>query len=285
MWAVHRQIDQLRTAAREQTLVAMLSIPRLLRHPVWRDADRGQGDGQGVLLVPGFGFGDRSLALMARWLRARGYQPASAGIGLNVGCTTDLVDRIEQRLEQHTELTGRPVVLLGQSRGGGLARLAAARRPDLVRGLVMLASPNLDPLGANPQVLRLARKIARMSAMGVPHLLDEDCLTGPCFQVNSKALVAPLPRRFPTLVIYSRFDTIAPWHLCLEPDAECVEVRSSHTGMGLDPDVFAALRPRLAEWAAGAHHVQTHAMNRSDTTLTVEPLIPDHPTRAAPTRA
>ncbi|RAS64776.1 hypothetical protein C8D87_105269 [Lentzea atacamensis] len=52
---------------------------------LWRNADPNQGNGLGVLLVPGFGFGDASLALTATWLRNRGCQPAGAQIGLNVG--------------------------------------------------------------------------------------------------------------------------------------------------------------------------------------------------------
>jgi pimeloyl-ACP methyl ester carboxylesterase len=253
MWALRGHLDQtltgLRAAGREQVLVVLAGIPRLLRHPAWRLADPDQGRGQGVLLVPGFGFGDRSLAMMATWLRARGYRPAGSEIGLNVGCTTELVDRIEHRLEEHARTTGGPVVLLGQSRGGGLARLAAARRPDLVRGLVMLASPVLDPLGAHPAVLRVARKLARLSALGVPGLLNQDCLSGPCFEANVAALTGPVAPGIPILSVYSRSDAIAPWQLCLDPHAECVEVHSSHTGMGLDPDVFAVLRPRLAQWA------------------------------------
>jgi pimeloyl-ACP methyl ester carboxylesterase len=253
MWTVGDLVDDAiraaRSAIREQTAVALLNIPRLLRHPVWRRVDTDQGAGQGVLLIPGFGFGDRSLTLARKWLCARGYRPTSAGVGLNVGCTTELVDRIEKRLEVHAERTGRRVVLLGQSRGGWLGRLAAARRPDLVRGLVMLGSPVLDPLGANPKVVRVARRLALLSAMGVPGLLNRDCFTGACFRTNSAALAAPLPSTVPAVSVYSRLDGVAPWRLCRDPYAEDIEVRSSHTGMALDPDVYAAVQPKLATWA------------------------------------
>lgn len=240
-------LDAVRAATREQVLVAMLDIPRLLRDPVWRTDAPEQGRGLGVLLVPGFGFGDTSLALTARWLRRRGYRPAPARIGLNVGCTTELVGRIERRLEQHVEATGGPVVLLGQSRGGWLSRLVAVRRPELVRGLVMLASPVLDPLGAHPSVVRVARALARLSAAGLPGLLDSDCFAGPCFEENTTTMSAPL--EVPAVAVFSREDSIAPWHLCQEPFAECVEVSSTHTGMGLDPAVYRVLEPRLARWA------------------------------------
>jgi pimeloyl-ACP methyl ester carboxylesterase len=142
----------------EQLLVVMVGmVPRLLRDSARSQVTARQGAGLGVLLVPGFGCGDRTLTLTHGWLQARGDRPAAARIGLNVGCTTALVDRIERRLEEHAEATGRRVVLLGQSRGGWLARLVAVRRPDLVRGLVTAGSPVLDPLGANPNVVRFGR--------------------------------------------------------------------------------------------------------------------------------
>ena len=247
---VERLVRAVRSALREQVLVAMLGIPALLRHPVWQRADPDQGGGLGVLLVPGFGMGDRSLALTGTWLRARGYRPAGARIGLNVGCTTELVERIEHRLEEHAEATGGRVVVIGQSRGGWLGRLAAVRRPDLVRGLVMLGSPVLDPLGAHPSVVRVGRLLTRLSALGVPGLLTEDCFTGECLRLNLDALALPMPAEVPALALYSRADGIAPWRLCLDPHAECVELRSAHTGMGLDPDFYTALQPRLAGWAS-----------------------------------
>lgn len=241
-----------RIPERERIVRAALEmVPRLVRHPVWKQVDSGQGAGCGVLLIPGFGVGDRSLTMARNWLRARGYRPAGARIGVNVGCTTELVGRIERRLAEHAEATGGKVVLLGQSRGGWLGRIVAVRRPDLVRGLVMLGTPVLDPLGAHPKVVRIARLLTRLSQVGVPGLLDRDCLAGVCYQENSAALALALPSAVPALAVYSRFDGIVPWQLCLDPSAECVEVRSSHVGMGLDPDVYTAIGPKLAAWAGG----------------------------------
>jgi pimeloyl-ACP methyl ester carboxylesterase len=245
---VRRILELARGYAREQALVAALGVPALLRHPAWRVADPTLGRGAGVLLVPGFGVGDIGLAHTGKWLAARGYRPASAGIGLDVGCTSALVDQIEDRLAAHAEATGGKVVLFGQSRGGALARLTAVRRPDLVRGLVMLGSPVLDMLGARLGVLTMARLLARLSALGVRGLLDDDCFRGDCYTVNSQALRAALPAEVPAVAFYSRNDAIAPWHLCLDPYATCVEVASTHTGMAFDPAVYTALGPLLATW-------------------------------------
>jgi pimeloyl-ACP methyl ester carboxylesterase len=241
-----RAVDTIRIAGREHVLAALLRIPELLRHPVWQDVDPDQGNGLGVVLVPGFGAHDRSLAVTSTWLAARGYRPTGARIGFTVGCTSDLVDRTERVLERHVAATGGPVVLLGQSRGGMVARLTAVRRPDLVRGLVMLGSPVVEPLNAQRDVLAIARLLARLSALGVPGLMDDDCLTGDCFAENFAALGAPL--EVPALSVYSRSDGIVPWQCSLDPYADCVEVRSTHTGMGFDPAFYTALDERLRGW-------------------------------------
>ncbi|SER71058.1 hypothetical protein SAMN05216188_114105 [Lentzea xinjiangensis] len=245
--------DDARWGTREGVLRAVMRVPDLMRHRVWRDADPGQGGGTGVVLVPGFGAGRVSLVPAAAWLRARGYRPVIARVGFTVGCTADLLAKVLRNTEELAESTGRPVVLLGQSRGGGLARLVAARRPDLVRGLVMMACPVLDPLGAHPDVLRFVRWLTRLAAAGVPGLLDDDCLSGPCYEEHMPSLALPLS--VPAVSIFSRADGVVQWQLCQDPYAECVEVHSTHTGMGFDPQVYEVLGPRLADWARSGSEV------------------------------
>ncbi|MET9631989.1 alpha/beta fold hydrolase [Lentzea sp. NPDC006480] len=242
-----RALRSLHSIVREHVGTAVLGF-QLMAHPVWREADPDEGAGTGVLLVPGFGAADAALSLTSTWLSQRGYRPAGARIGFNLGCTTELVDRIERRLEQHAEVTGGRVVLIGHSRGGGLARLATVRRPDLVRGLVMLGSPVVDPMAANPDVMLAARALARLAAAGVPGVMDDECFSGGCYDNNTQALATPLQPDVPAVSMYSRTDAVVPWRLSLDPSAECVEVRSTHIGLGLAPDVYTALRPRLASW-------------------------------------
>ncbi len=224
-------------------------LPRLVRHSVWRARDPEQGRGLAVLLVPGFGVGDWSLLPIRTWLTARGYRPETSRTGLNLGCTTALAGQLERRLGEIADRTGHRVVILGQSRGGWLGRLAATRRPDLVRGLVMLASPVLDPLGAKPASVRAARSLTRLAALGVPGVLDDDCFDGDCYRTNRALLTERLPAGVDGVSVYSRRDGVVPWWLCRDPWAEGIEVTSSHTAMGLDPDCYAALEPRLAAWA------------------------------------
>ena len=243
----HRARSVVRHIARSLPPALGLTTPALLRHPVWQ-AGAADGGGTGVVVAPGFAGVDASMTVLRRWLERSGYPATGAGLGINVGCTEDLVQRLERRVGEHAERTGGPVVLVGHSRGGMLARIVAVRRPDLVRGLAMLGSPVLDPLDAGGLVTVLLPAVVRLSKLGVPGLLDGNCLTGPCSAATAAGLAASL--RVPAVAIYSRDDGVVGWRSCQDPEAEWVEVASSHTGMGTDPAVYRALAARLAAWTA-----------------------------------
>ena len=194
-----------------------------------------------ALLVPGFMAGDQSLAVMAAWLRRRGSETAAAGIRLNVDCAERAVVGIERRLRRLADRAGRPVAIIGQSRGGALARVAAVRNPQLVEALAMLGSPVVDPLSVGTTVLSAVRSVARLGDLGVPGLLSTQCRDGECCAAFRADLAAPLPGSMRVVSIYSRSDGIVAWRACLDPFAEWVEVESSHTGMSVNLAVYRAL--------------------------------------------
>ncbi|MFD1534719.1 alpha/beta fold hydrolase [Pseudonocardia aurantiaca] len=229
--------------------IAGMGRKALFRHPVWT-TPAADGRGVGVVVVPGFCGADADMAVLRRWLTARDYHAVGAGLALNLGCTEDMLGKLERRVEAHVAATGGPVVLLGHSRGGWLGRLLAVRRPDLVRGLVMMGSPVLDPLDARGLASVAWRLMVRLSDLGVRGLLERDCVAGECREVASAGLAAPL--EVPAMAIFSRTDGVVGWESCRDPAAEWVEVYSSHTGMGTDPDLYMALVPRLAAWASSA---------------------------------
>jgi pimeloyl-ACP methyl ester carboxylesterase len=203
-----------------------------------------------VLLIPGFLAGDASLALLARWLRRRGHHVRLSGIRINVGCSGRALSRLEEALAGF----GEPAVLIGQSRGGTLARALAARRPRAVAGVIMLGSPVLDPLAVSPGVLRTVRSVARLGDLGLPGVFSSACRDGTCCADYNELLRAPLPDGVPALMIYSRSDAIVHWRACLDPHARCVEVDGSHCGMAVNPRVYRELERTLehAETRAGA---------------------------------
>jgi pimeloyl-ACP methyl ester carboxylesterase len=211
----------------------------------WRGRELEDGDGRPVLLIPGFLAGDDSLGLMTAWLRRNGYRTKRAGIRSNVDCSTATVERLAQRLEELAERHGAPVAVIGQSRGGTLARVLAVRRPDLVSGIVTLGSPHLDPLAVHPLVRAQVYAVGLLGSVGIPGLLKFSCRGGKCCKEFMADLEAPFPAEVGFVSIYSRRDGIVRWGACLDPDAERVEVVSSHCGMAVDGDTFAAVATSL----------------------------------------
>jgi len=221
--------------------LARLLSDRDFRRPSWRGSDLP------VLLVPGFMAGDPSLSVLAGWLRRRGSRAAGAGMLMNSDCAQRAVGRIEPRLAALAERAGSRVVLIGQSRGGALARVAALHNPDLVSTVVMLGSPVLGPLDVGPGVLRAVRSVALLGDLGVPGMFSSECSDGPCCTAFRAALPAALPAEVRAVAIYSRSDGIVSWQACLDPCAEHVEVDSSHTGMSVNVAVYRALARVLDE--------------------------------------
>jgi triacylglycerol lipase len=228
-------------------------LARLLTDPLFWDPPRPPryrhppSHRRPVLLIPGFMAGDASLTVLAGWLRRRGHAVRTSGIRLNVGCSGRDLDRLDAVLAAF----GEPVVLIGQSRGGTLARALAARHPEAVAALVTLGSPVLDPLAISPHVLRTVRSVAFLGDLGVRWLFSTECRDGACCSEFRALLRAPLADDATALALYSRTDAIVDWRACLDPDAECVEIDGSHCGMAVNADVYRELE-RLLERAETA---------------------------------
>lgn len=215
-------------------------LARLLADRVFRAPAR-RSDARPVLLVPGFMAGDSSMALLRRWLRRRGHRVSTSGIRANVDCAERVVSRLEPRLRALAADSGQPVFLIGQSRGGTLARSLAVRNPEIVSGLVMLGSPVCDPLAVSGPVLQTVRWMAWLGDRGVPRLFSRNCAEGPCCERFREDLTAPLPSHIAAVAVHSRSDGIVDWRACLDPHAEPVEVGSSHCGMSVHPEVYRTL--------------------------------------------
>src|ERR1700739_3957869 len=151
------------------------------------------------------------MAVLRGWLRRRGSRTSSAGIRLNIDCAERAVGRLEAPLRKLAERTGRRVVVIGQSRGGELARVLAVRNPDAVSALVVLGSPGLEPLRGGRAVLRALRYVARLGDLGIPGMLSMQCADGECCAAFRKDLGAPLPPDVRAVAIYSRSDGCVSW--------------------------------------------------------------------------
>jgi triacylglycerol lipase len=200
-----------------------------------------QGDGRPVLLLPGFLAGDASLTRMARWLRTGGFELARSGISWNTNCMEPVVTSVVERVERAVERAGRPAMLVGQSRGGTIARAAAVRRPDLIDTIVTLGSPILDQLDVYRSVWLSIGAVGLLGTLGVPGMFSFSCLNGDCCQDAREDVSAPFPEDVRFISIYSRRDEVVRWRSCLDPAAVHVEVDSTHLGMGVDREVWQAM--------------------------------------------
>ena len=198
-----------------------------------------------VLLIPGFLAGDSTLAGMAAMLRAAGYRTYRSGIHVNVGCTREAADRLERRVEAIAIRRGRKVSIVGHSLGGMLARGLAARRPDLIHGIVSMGSPIMAPAAVHDVLGWNAEMLTRLTRAGFGGLMSEDCIAGSCARASFDETHQPLHPEVGFTSIFSQRDGIVDWRACIDPAAIPVEVTASHVGMALDPLVFDAVREAL----------------------------------------
>lgn len=219
-------------------------LARLLADGDFRAARRA-ADARPVFLIPGFMAGDASLSVLRQWLRRRGHPTRMSGTIANVGCAERLVRRMDGQLQAFAEDCGAPVTLIGQSRGGALARSLAVRNPEIVSGLAMLGSPIRDGLAVSASVLRMVRWMARLGDLGVPGVFSSTCKDGSCCAPFREDLQAPLAAETSAISVYSRSDGIVDWRVCIDPYAEPVEVDSSHCGMSVNLDVYRVLERAL----------------------------------------
>jgi triacylglycerol lipase len=229
-----------------------LEAATLRRSAVYRGRGVPAGERRPVLLVPGFLAGDLSLKTMAAWLRASGYCTHRAGIRANLNCSEAACARLEVRLEQMAERHGQSVTVIGQSRGGVFAKALAARRPDLVSGIVTLGAPVNSQLAVHPLVLAQVGVVAALGSSRMPGLMSLSCLRGECCESFRSAVAGPFPSSVGYVALYSRSDGIVDWRACLDPQAQQrIEVRASHCGMGLNAGVYEEVAAALAAFAGG----------------------------------
>jgi triacylglycerol lipase len=220
-------------------------LASLLRDPVHRGEGVVRGNGHPVLLIPGFLAGDDSLGVMTHWLRRTGHRTRKAGFRSNIDCSEAAVQRLEERVEVMAETAGDQVSIIGQSRGGALAKVVAVRRPDLVAGVVALGSPIVDPLAIHPLVHAQVYAVGTLGTLGMRGFFKHSCRAGNCCRDFWADLERPMPRGVGFLSVYSRSDGIVKWQSCLDPSAAHLEVRTSHMGMAVHPDVYRAVAGAL----------------------------------------
>jgi pimeloyl-ACP methyl ester carboxylesterase len=205
--------EGLSAAAVPRLLAALPGLSRLPR-----------GHGEPVMLLPGFGAGDASNAVLNALLRYLGYRVHGWGLGLNRGNVEVLLPKVEARVRAIRDHAGEPVRLVGWSLGGVLAREVARDAPDFVTRVITMGTPVVG----GPKYTRVA---AAYRTAGV----DVD-------EIERKIEARyDVPIRVPVTAIYCKADGIVDWRACIDhrtPGIEHIEVKATHFSLGFDPKVL-----------------------------------------------
>jgi pimeloyl-ACP methyl ester carboxylesterase len=217
--------------------------------PVYYGFGVPRGQGEAVVVVPGFLGDDRYLTELYLWLRRIGYRPYFSGIGRNVDCPEILTQRLLLTIAQAYEDTKKPVFVVGHSLGGMLARGAAHRAPSMIKQVITMAAP-FKSVTAHPMVLSVANFV-RSNIIGERRGRRE--VTSKCFTPQCSCEFVTTMRDgepqddFARNAIYSKCDGVVDWRACME-DRETLnhEVTATHIGMAFNPDVYRKLGNLLA---------------------------------------
>ncbi len=182
-----------------------------------------------VLVLPGFVSGDSATVALRLFLRSIGHRPHGWGLGLNVGASHHLAEGVDRTLRNLYHQYGEPIDIIGWSAGGILGRVLASHRSEMVRQVISLGSPiNMQSHQTN---------------------------IGQIQKVFARFFLEP-PRRFdldrvpvPSTTVWTRTDGVVPGLACrqtIRREAEVVEVRGSHIGLGANGAVFYLVADRLA---------------------------------------
>lgn len=197
-----------------------------------------RGDGRPLLLLPGLVNSDRSMLIMARYLRRLGYQVETWGLGRNFGARTVGMEgeRLLARVSDYAARSGTPVTLIGVSLGGIMARLAAHRLGSgVVREVITIASP----YAAGPRATNVWRTY---------QLVSGERIDDPVLLARQAEIAAPLP--MPATAIWSPSDGLVNGRACYgedEPGLRVIEIKGSHIGVHFRAKVLRTLAGVLGE--------------------------------------
>jgi pimeloyl-ACP methyl ester carboxylesterase len=185
-----------------------------------------------VLLLPGFGTGPRAMRVMESFLGRHGHRVRDWGLGQNNGEARQLRIALEPIVRSVIDQHDEPVVVVGWSLGGFIAREYAREHPGHVRKVITLGTPVIG----GPRYTATAR---RYRAQG--HDLDE-------LERAVRSRYAT-PLRTPVTAIYSKRDGVVAWQACIDqwsPNVSHVEVDATHVGLILSPRVLEIVAAEIA---------------------------------------
>lgn len=228
----------------------LYQLHTLIRDPLYRGVGVPRGNGESILLIPGFLAGDWSLVVLGKWLNRLGYQVYYSGIDWNISCPQKTSTLLRWRLEYVAAETKQPVTIIGHSLGGVLARFLASSVPQQVRQVITLGSPIDGSMHIHPLVplaFKMIQQVQGLSQRPLPPCAkDVRCV---CEFV--KGAFASLPPEMRFTAVYSRQDEIVNWQACIDAAKMNYEVQGQHLGLIVNLAVYRLLGQLLSQAPAG----------------------------------
>jgi hypothetical protein len=185
-----------------------------------------------IIVMPGFGANDFSTIPIRSYLSSMGHQVQGWNRGLNIKDVEETLHELVEDIEKRTRDAAMPIVLVGWSLGGYLAREVARDLPDRVEQVFTLGSPIIG----GPKYTQLA-PLYRAQEM------DLDWIEQAIAKREDDAQLTT-----PITAIYSKTDGVVAWQACIDkksPNVEHIEVNASHVGLGISADSFKIIGAKL----------------------------------------
>lgn len=221
-------------------------LARLLVDPVYRGAGVARGDGEPVVLVPGFLAGDNSLRVMRGWLGRIGYDAHPSGIVANVDCSDRALNRLDDLVGRIHARSGRKVALIGHSRGAHFAKALAHRRPERISCAVSLGAGLDSPFAISVPTELAVAAFRELHAATSDRIARNGCFTDTCKCRFARDYAGAFPEDVELTSIYSRGDGVVKWQACVVPYARNVEVTGSHVGLAFNRKAYREVAGALA---------------------------------------
>ena len=223
----------------------LYQLSALVRDPVYHGNGVPNGQGQPILLIPGFFAGDWTLTVMAGWLNRMGYHAYFSGINWNVDCPNKTAEILGWRLDYIMRESGGPITVIGHSLGGMLGRFLGVNFPEKIGHVFALGAPiDGNSLKVHPLVPLAFRtlQVLRKRADGV----SSACGSSLCSCRFSRTVFSSLPAGLGFTSIFSKQDEVVDWHSCIDPQGQNRQVSGRHIGLIVNREVYRILANTLA---------------------------------------
>lgn len=206
------------------------------------------GEGEPVVVVPGFLATDVSMMELFWWLARIGYRPHFSDIGRNADCPDFIATKLLATIQRVHGETGQRVRLIGHSLGGLLSRSIALGFPEDVSCVISMGSPFRETAPAHPALIAATEALRGPAGKHVARNLKPSCFSGECNCSFGRSMASSGEYEVAHYAVYSKRDGVVEWEKCIEEDPSLNdEVSCTHLGMAFHPGVYRVLARRLRQ--------------------------------------